>query len=187
MHPLHHVPVVVPEGGEAADETPQVVGWRPDEDGVYHMVPQRARADFMLAPPATGPCTLTSRPSRTHAPLEGRWDTAWRLYFRGLPVAPQGDKVGQVGHRVAAGFRLSPFTFAAGGQRGQADRADFVGGGCPPFPARGGHSGDAASRAAIDVPPVPPCPPRRDELCDRRASVIAVREPRDADVAACRP
>jgi hypothetical protein len=33
MHPRHHVPVVVPEGGKAADEPPQVVGWQSGDVG----------------------------------------------------------------------------------------------------------------------------------------------------------
>ena len=33
MHPRHHVPAAVPEGGEAADEPPQVVGWQSGDVG----------------------------------------------------------------------------------------------------------------------------------------------------------
>jgi hypothetical protein len=33
MHPRHHVPVVVPKGGEGADEPPQVVGRQSDDVG----------------------------------------------------------------------------------------------------------------------------------------------------------
>jgi hypothetical protein len=76
----------------------------------------------------------------------------------------QGDAVGQVGQGVAAVCADIPLHL-----RGTRwDTASPLGLRCPPQHAaqgdNGGQLGYAAGRAAIGVPPVPPCPPRRCDL-----------------------